>query len=139
MDISEFFKVRMRNQCSVRECDAATEWRESIEEVFYDTVALDWEIATQVNPSKPKYTGSAGGNITLTGMGAGSGAGGAVNITAGNVGNTATAVIDDDSSAVVFDTKMLEISLGTIRMEFVGTRWYCKDCAYQIKLKNLLT
>lgn len=143
MNIEDFFKTRMRNQCSDKECDAVTEWRNSMEEVFQDTINLEWKLTEQVEPPK-----RSGGNITITssagtttssGSGSltiGNTAGSAINISSTNTGSVVN--FDDQDSVFVFDTKLMEMSLGTIKVEFIGTRWYCKDCVYKIRLKNLL-
>ncbi len=139
MNIEDFFTTRMRNYCVNNQCDATTEWRNSIEEVLADTLEGEWQTVEQVKPRPKPVPNYQYGNMMIQAGNATTA--GTFTITSGSGHITSTpsySYEEDQPSSLTFDSKFVEMKLGSIQIELRGTRWFCKDCAYKIKLENLL-
>lgn len=143
MDLSEFFNTRMRNECAAVDCKECTEWRTSIKEVFQDTIDAGWQLTEKVPKPKPQYVQQQGVTISGgNGWGTGSGTGGDITINSrmgtGSLVFSAPVEEEEQQASMEFDTRSMHINLGTMRIEFLGTRWFCKSCANDLKMCSLL-
>lgn len=145
MDFTKFFKTRMRNECSYEGCNVATDWRSSMQEVLADTTIAEWQIYDdkESHQQNLNFTSSTGTNSPYISLGSSS----AVIAQATDIDSN-TIVIGSDAASInvnteseikiAVDTKSISVRLGSINLELSSAKWLCKNCAYIVKMKNLL-